>query len=84
MSERPTVGRRNCEETAAKVYPFLDGEITWYRRARIRYHLRKCSNCTDAFVFEERLKMVVREKSQVEPPPEFVERLRDYLRDNLD
>ncbi len=74
------MGKRNCDDTIARVYPYLDGEITWYRRVRVRWHLRRCHDCTDAFAFERQLKTTIREKSRTEPPPEFIERLRDYLR----
>jgi len=76
------VGKRNCDETIARVYPYLDGETTWYRRVRVRLHLRNCHNCTDAFAFEEQLKLTVRRKSRTDPPAEFILRLRDYLRES--
>ena len=76
------MGKRNCDETVARIYPYLDGEVTWYRRMRVRMHLRNCHGCHDAFAFEEQLKVTIRTKSRSEPPPEFIDRLRDYLRDN--
>ncbi len=74
------MGKRNCDETIARIYPYLDGEITWYRRVRVRFHLRKCHGCSDGFAFEQRLRHKIRQSSQTEPPAEFIERLRDYLR----
>lgn len=75
MSER-------CSEAIARVYEYIDGEITWWRRQRIRWHLRKCSPCDGAFRFEHRLKSLIRERSAEPAPPELLERLRTFLREN--
>lgn len=80
METEPGVSS-NCDDALSRLYPYLDGEVTVYRRFRVRLHLRKCRDCTGAFDFEERLKVVVRDRSQEEPPPEFIERLRTYLRE---
>ena len=79
-SETETMANK-CDEALSRIYPYLDGEVTVYRRFRVRRHLRKCHNCTGAFSFEERLKIVIRERSHEDPPPEFLDRLRLYLRD---
>ncbi len=42
----------NCDEAVAKLYDFLDDELTWFRKARVRYHLRSCPPCEMVFVFE--------------------------------
>jgi len=72
----------SCDDSVARIYQYLDGEIGWFRRTRIRYHLRKCRDCTGAFSFEERLKVVVRQHTNEEPPPEFMDRLRSFMEDN--
>ncbi len=72
----------NCDDALRRLYPYLDGEVTVYRRFRVRRHLRKCRDCSGAFNFEERLKIVIRERAQEEPPPEFLERLHAYLKDH--
>lgn len=76
------MGNRKCDDTIALVYPYLDGEITWWRRRRVRMHLRNCKDCPPAFEFEEQLKLMVRRKTHTDPPDEMLDRLRDYLRDN--
>jgi mycothiol system anti-sigma-R factor len=72
----------NCDDSVERIYQYLDGEINWYRRARIRYHLRNCTNCTGAFSFEERLKIIVRRHTNEEPPVEFMNRLRSFMDEN--
>ncbi len=73
---------RSCDETASWAYHYLDGELSWFRRVRIRYHLRGCDSCTGGFSFEERLKIIVQERCREDAPPELMERLQTFMRDN--
>jgi mycothiol system anti-sigma-R factor len=75
------MGSNRCDEALGKVYLYLDGEMTWYRRLRIKRHLRSCDGCGDAYWFESRFRTVIKDRLDEEPPPEFIERLRDYLRE---
>lgn len=75
------MNKKSCDDAVAKIYPYLDGEITFVRRALVRFHLRKCPNCVDAFLFEERLQIVVRESCQDQMPADFLDKLRSVLRD---
>lgn len=72
--------KRSCEEALAQVYLYLDGEVTWYRRALVRRHLKKCPPCDGKFAFEDRFKAVIRARAQEDPPPEIIDRLRTYIR----
>jgi mycothiol system anti-sigma-R factor len=63
------------------VYQYLDGELTMSRRARIRWHLRKCEKCSPAFDFEANLKQMIRTHSHDDPPPELFDRLRTLIRE---
>lgn len=76
------MGRHNCDEAIAQVYFYLDGEIGWMRRTRVKRHLRKCHQCLGAYSFESRLKTVIRERVKEEPHPEVMDRLRAFLREN--
>jgi mycothiol system anti-sigma-R factor len=69
----------NCDEAHDRLYIYLDGEVTFLRRGRIRRHLRLCPPCEDGFVFEERLKLRVREGCREEIPIDVTARLREYL-----
>ena len=68
-----------CGHAIEHVYLYLDREITWTQRMRVRWHLRKCRHCCDAFDFESQLKAVIRERCKDEPPPELMERIRTLL-----
>ena len=76
------MSKQKCDHAVEKIYFYLDGEITWYSRMRIKWHLRSCPPCEGAFKFEDRLRSVVREKSAEEIPPVLLERLRDSLRED--
>ncbi len=71
-----------CAEAASRLYPFLDGELTWIRRAKIRWHLRACTKCEAAFLFEQHFKAKVAESLVEDCPDEVVERLRYFLHEN--
>lgn len=73
--------KRSCDDAVAKIYPYLDGEISVVRRIFVRYHLRRCSGCVDAFTFEERLQIVVRQSCQEQMPEALSEKLRALIRD---
>ena len=70
-----------CNQAVERIYHYLDDEITWYRRMKINWHLRSCLPCEGAFDFENRLRVVIREKSAEDVPEEFIERLRGILRE---
>ncbi len=74
----------NCDETRHYLYVYLDGEATILRRWRIRRHFRQCPHCEHGYVFEERLKLRVREGCREEMPRELVERLRTLLQGRAD
>lgn len=74
--------KKKCAEAHRKVYEYLDGEIGWYRRWRIRRHLRLCPPCQDGFDFESKLKSRIRDGCADEFPRELFDRLRASLREN--
>ena len=70
---------RTCDEARARVYHYLDDEIGWWKRARIRRHLRRCPPCEDGFRFERKLQVKIREDCADEVPPELMDRLRRFI-----
>jgi len=69
----------DCNNALDDLYGYLDQEVSRYRRWRIRRHLRICEGCDNAFVFEQRLQVVVRQCLKEDVPPEFLARLRQSL-----
>ncbi len=70
-----------CEHAIEYVYHYLDQELTWSRRIRIRWHLRNCDKCCGAFDFETKLKTMIRDRGRDEPPPELFDRLRALIQE---
>lgn len=70
-----------CEHAIEYVYQYLDEEISFFRKSRVRVHLRRCSQCMDAYQFEDRLKVVIRERGHTEPPPELFDTLRALIQE---
>ncbi|MBA2336566.1 MAG: zf-HC2 domain-containing protein [Acidimicrobiia bacterium] len=72
---------QGCGHAVDYLYHYIDDELTWSRRIRIRWHLRRCPNCTGAFGFESRLKSLIQQCPGDEPPPELYDRLRALIRE---
>ncbi len=68
-----------CDHAVDYLYQYIDEELTWARRLRVRWHLRRCGNCMTAFDFEDRLKERIRECGKDEPPQELFDRIRALI-----
>jgi mycothiol system anti-sigma-R factor len=72
---------RSCEQATEQIYFYLDGEMSQFRRMRIRWHLRRCGHCDCAYDFEEKVKEMIRIKGRTEPSAELIQRLHALLRE---
>lgn len=68
-----------CEHAIDYIYQYLDEEISFFQQSRVSRHLKQCGSCTDAYEFERRLKLVIRERGRSEPPPELFDTLRALI-----
>lgn len=65
----------DCEKCEQLIQPYLDRELSDTERAQAELHLGLCAYCRRRYVFEEKLRMYVRQ-TVVEPmPPDLKERL---------
>lgn len=71
-------GEIDCEEIAAHLYTFLDGELDEEACAQIRVHLANCNGCAEVVGFEEELRIVIRSKL-VEPCPDALRQRIEQL-----
>ena len=69
----------DCEKASYRVYRYLDGELTVWRRWTIRRHLHKCPPCAQGFDFEIELRQVIHAKCRDEVPPELKRRIAEAL-----
>jgi mycothiol system anti-sigma-R factor len=73
-----------CDHAIDYIYQYLDEEISFFHQSRVSAHLKSCASCTDAYEFERRLKMVIRERGRSEPPPELFDTLRALIQQERD
>jgi mycothiol system anti-sigma-R factor len=65
----------DCDHAIHRVYEYLDGELTVWRRRAIARHLDECPPCAQGFTFELEVRRVIVSKC-TEPVPED---LRDRI-----
>ena len=65
----------NCNDAIARLYRFIDGEMSLVRRIRLSVHLRRCPPCADGVEFERELRIRIA-GGCVDP---FPQDLRDRL-----
>jgi len=69
----------DCDKAKYRVYSYLDGEITVWRRWSIKRHLDKCPPCAQGYDFEVELRQVVSMKCRDEAPDELRRRIAEQL-----
>lgn len=69
------VGVDPCEECEKLLQPFLDKVLSESERVEAEAHLEVCSYCRKRYVFEEKLRMFVRQAAVEEMPPNLKQKL---------
>jgi mycothiol system anti-sigma-R factor len=69
----------DCEKAIHRIYHYLDGELTMWRRRAIARHLDECPPCAEGFDFELELRQVIASKCRDEVPPELKRRIAEAL-----
>lgn len=64
----------DCREAAARLYEFLDGEVTPEIEAAVRSHLAECAGCFSLFGFEDAYLTFLRARTQARGAPEHVKK----------
>ena len=65
-----------CDRCEQLLQPFLDRQLDEFERGEAEAHLERCSYCRRRYVFEEKLRMYVRQTVADEPmPPELKAKL---------
>jgi mycothiol system anti-sigma-R factor len=57
------------------MYHYLDGELTVWRRWKMRRHLNRCSPCADGFVYEVEFRQIIAMRCRDETPDELRQRI---------
>jgi len=69
----------DCEQASYRMYRYLDGDLTVWRRWRIRRHLHRCPPCAQGFDFELEIRWVLATRCRDEVPPELRARIARAL-----
>jgi mycothiol system anti-sigma-R factor len=69
----------DCDDALFRVYEYLDGELTMWRRRAISRHLDECPPCADGFTFEVELRRIVVSKCREEVPHTLRVRIAETL-----
>jgi len=72
-------GSMDCYETHLRVYEYLDGELTVWKRRAITRHLDDCPPCAEGFTFELDLRRVIVSKCTEDVPAELKVRIAKAL-----
>ena len=69
----------DCDDALLRVYEYLDGEMTMWRRRAITRHLDECPPCLQGFSFEVELRRVIVSKCSEEVPDALRSRIAQAL-----
>jgi len=79
MGERHGQDDDGCREAVARLYWFLDGELTAERRVAIQQHLDECSDCIEAYEFELELRVAIARGCRETVPESLRQRVFEAL-----
>ena len=66
-----------CEECEKLLQPSLDKQLSDSELAEAEAHLEICAYCRKRYVFEEKLRMFVRQAAVEEMPPDLKQKLAE-------
>jgi mycothiol system anti-sigma-R factor len=69
----------DCDGAVERVYHYLDGELTVWKRQAIARHLDECPPCAQGFYFEVEIRRVIALRCRDEAPAELRRRIADSL-----
>ncbi len=69
----------DCEHAIYRVYEYLDGELTVWKRRAIARHLDECPPCAQGFTFELELRRAVVSKCNEQVPVDLRARIAQAL-----
>ena len=69
----------DCESASHRMYHYLDGELTVWRRWVITRHLDHCPPCAHGVDFEMELRQVIASRCRDRVPEELKRRVAEQL-----
>lgn len=75
MKQNDTETMKDCQEAIAKLYLFLDGEITADEVSKFKKHIERCGNCNEIALFYKKFKNMMKSSFKKETPIGLKEKL---------
>jgi mycothiol system anti-sigma-R factor len=69
----------DCDGAVERVYHYLDGELTVWKRQAITRHLDECPPCAQGFYFEIEIRRVIASRCRDEAPAALRRRIAESL-----
>jgi mycothiol system anti-sigma-R factor len=69
----------DCDHAIYRVYEYLDGELTVWKRRAITRHLDECPPCAKGFTFELEVRRVIVSKCSEPVPDDLRSRIAQAL-----
>jgi mycothiol system anti-sigma-R factor len=69
----------DCDHAIHRVYEYLDGELTVWKRRAIARHLDECPPCAQGFTFELEVRRVIVSKCTEPVPADLRDRIAKSL-----
>jgi len=69
----------DCDQAIRRVYEYLDGELTMWRRKGIARHLDECPPCAQGYTFEVELRRAIASKCRDEVPSDLRRRIAEAI-----
>jgi mycothiol system anti-sigma-R factor len=69
----------DCDDAIHKIYHYLDGELTPFKRRAIAKHLDDCPPCARGFDFEVELRLLIASRCRDEVPPGLRQRIAEAI-----
>jgi mycothiol system anti-sigma-R factor len=69
----------DCDGAVERVYHYLDGELTVWKRQAVARHLDECPPCAKGFYFEVEIRRVIASRCRDEAPAELRRRIAESL-----
>jgi len=69
----------DCDDAIHKIYHYLDGELTLFKRQAIARHLDACPPCARGFDFEAELRTLIASRCRDEVPADLKRRIAEAI-----
>jgi mycothiol system anti-sigma-R factor len=69
----------DCDDAIHRIYHYLDGELTPFKRAAIARHLDDCPPCAKGFDFEVDLRLLIATRCRDEVPTDLKRRIAEAI-----